>query len=560
MNYINGPRLIRTHKDGSTSGRIYKAGVLETIGEYVIKTYSLAFDALYYTSPVIAFYTRYYGNVKNKDVISYLPYAVAFGVVLMLAIVARAIGRKLDPSYVKFSHVFNTFYFTPTIASRRELDKFDFDFNSYPIDFDCIGHTVTLEATPNEYAPNYCTYLPVQLISFLAVHTFGRRLVFPGSTSFVRSLIGPTLVYGRGKLVEDFNGRRVRIRTGDTNDIDCMYIDRRPTKQVYGDTLIICCEGNSGFYELGTMRTPLEAGYSTIGWNHPGFGNSTGVPWPESEATAVDAVMQYAIQKLGFTVDNIGVFAWSIGGFTASWLAQNYPDIKQVTIDASFDSLGPLAMTKMPKCLGSLVGFAIHKYLNLNNAEQLIKYSGPLLLIRRRKDEMISTKGNNVAYNRTNILLTAVLKQRYPYLTTEDTMRAFNVWVAYSRTNQLEYEKQFNINDNTILPFITSFSFPSTIGKAMSEENKARCLIFVGSKFMVEYDSSHCTQLPGDMFTLPWNPERQSTIGLQLKSTMKSLSSTTKSKIDSLMGLKRRPTKSKDLSDVGSTDLKSVLL
>ena len=402
-----------------------------------------------------------------------------------------------------------------------------------------------------------------QVISFLAVHAFGRRLVFPGSTSFVKSLIAPTLIFGRGKLVDEFAARRIRIRTGDNNSIDCLYIDRRATKQVYGDTLIICCEGNSGFYEIGTMRTPLEAGYSTLGWNHPGFGNSTGVPWPESEATAVDAVMQYAVQKLGFPVENVGVFAWSIGGFTASWLAKSYPLLKQVTIDASFDSLAPLAMTKMPKCISTLVGFAVHKYLNLNNAEYLIKYSGPLLLIRRRKDEMISTKGNNVAYNRTNILLTDVLRQRYPYLITDDTMRAFNIWVAYSRTNQIEYEKQFNISDHTINPFITSYSFPSTIGKAMSEENKARCLIFVGSKFMVEYDSTHCTQLPGEMFTLPWNPERQSPIGLQFKSTMKSLSSTTKSKIDGLMGLKRRPTKSQDGSEVHSSevsDMKSVQL
>ena len=38
---------------------------------------------------------------------------------------------------------------------------------------------------------------------------------------------------------------------------------------------MVCCEGNSGFYEVGCMNTPLEAGYSVLGWNHPGFGGST---------------------------------------------------------------------------------------------------------------------------------------------------------------------------------------------------------------------------------------------------------------------------------------------
>ena len=38
---------------------------------------------------------------------------------------------------------------------------------------------------------------------------------------------------------------------------------------------VICCEGNSGFYEYGITLTPIEAGYSVLGWNHPGFGSST---------------------------------------------------------------------------------------------------------------------------------------------------------------------------------------------------------------------------------------------------------------------------------------------
>ena len=32
----------------------------------------------------------------------------------------------------------------------------------------------------------------------------------------------------------------------------------------------------------------------------PGFGGSTGVPYPQNEANAADAVMQFAINELGF--------------------------------------------------------------------------------------------------------------------------------------------------------------------------------------------------------------------------------------------------------------------
>lgn len=40
-------------------------------------------------------------------------------------------------------------------------------------------------------------------------------------------------------------------------------------------------QGNAGFYEIGCMETPLGKGFSVLGWNHPGFGGSTGTPWPQ---------------------------------------------------------------------------------------------------------------------------------------------------------------------------------------------------------------------------------------------------------------------------------------
>ena len=40
--------------------------------------------------------------------------------------------------------------------------------------------------------------------------------------------------------------------------------------------------------------------------------------------------MQFAISRLGFTPNQIILHGWSIGGFSASWIAMNYPDIKAV--------------------------------------------------------------------------------------------------------------------------------------------------------------------------------------------------------------------------------------
>ncbi len=49
-----------------------------------------------------------------------------------------------------------------------------------------------------------------------------------------------------------------------------------------------------------------------------------GVPFPDQEENAIDVVMQYAIYKLGFQPENIALFAWSIGGYPATWAAMNY--------------------------------------------------------------------------------------------------------------------------------------------------------------------------------------------------------------------------------------------
>ncbi len=58
------------------------------------------------------------------------------------------------------------------------------------------------------------------------------------------------------------------------------------------------------------------------------LGRAQGVPWPESEKAAVDVVMQYALQRLGFHVEDIVLFSWSIGGFDSTFAAMAYPDIR----------------------------------------------------------------------------------------------------------------------------------------------------------------------------------------------------------------------------------------
>lgn len=49
-----------------------------------------------------------------------------------------------------------------------------------------------------------------------------------------------------------------------------------------------------------------------------------GVPFPQNEANAMDVVIQFAIHKLGFQLNDIVIYAWSIGGFTGTRLSLLY--------------------------------------------------------------------------------------------------------------------------------------------------------------------------------------------------------------------------------------------
>lgn len=126
--------------------------------------------------------------------------------------------------------------------------------------------------------PFWISTLPCEIAAYVAIHTFGIRMLFPGSIRLLQSFLHPILVQGRAKLVEEESAIRYKLKTIDGNDIDTIFIDNRSNvtdNKSNGKTLVICSEGNAGFYEIGIMTTPVALKYSVLGWNHPGFGGST---------------------------------------------------------------------------------------------------------------------------------------------------------------------------------------------------------------------------------------------------------------------------------------------
>ncbi|GFN73537.1 abhydrolase domain-containing protein 16a [Plakobranchus ocellatus] len=408
------------------------------------------------------------------------------------------------------------------VLQQEELAKYDFEFWGWPVDFkwDSAGadgdkKRAQRPAVQREKGQSTeLASLPYRILGYLAMHTFGQKMIYPGSTSLMNFLLSTMLNQGRAQLIEDKGGKRAKILTEDQNELDTMFVDRRGQHR-NGDTLVIASEGNGGFYEMGCSGTPIEMNFSVLGWNRPGYGGSSGSPWPPAEQKAVEAVMMYAIHKLGFEPQNIVVFAWSIGGYSAALMARSFPDVQYVVLDATFDDLVPLAVSKMPQSWGGLVSKSIRAYMDLNIAEQLLQYQGPILLIRRTRDEMISTDmamGNypSVASNRGNNLLIKLLKFRYPTIVDSSTIPVMQHFLSCEMYRQGKQQhlslSQFPMSVGKHQHLLLS-QFPMFIALNESERDlKEKLALFLITMHMDNFESTHNTPLPGKFFRKPWIP------------------------------------------------------
>ncbi|XP_017736770.1 PREDICTED: protein ABHD16B isoform X2 [Rhinopithecus bieti] len=375
--------------------------------------------------------------------------------------------------------------------------------------------------------------LPGHLASYALAHSLGRWLVYPGSLSLMRRVLLPLLQHGQERLVERYHGRRAKLVACDGNEIDTMFMDRRqdPGSHGHGLRLVICCEGNAGFYEMGCLSAPLEAGYSVLGWNHPGFGGSTGVPSPQHDANAMDVVVQYALHCLHFSPAHVVVYGWSVGGFTATWATMTYPGLGALVLDATFDDLVPLALKVMPHSWKGLVVRTVREHFNLNVAEQLCCYPGPVLLLRRTQDDVVSTSGRlrplspgGVEGNRGNELLLRLLEHRYPAVMAPEGRSVVIRWLrAGSLAQEAAFYARCRVDEKWCLALLRSYrarceeglqgeeaqgphgpAFPWLVGQGLSSRRRRRLALFLARKHLKNVEATHFSPLEPEEFQLPW--------------------------------------------------------
>ncbi|XP_063156103.1 protein ABHD16B-like [Candoia aspera] len=355
---------------------------------------------------------------------------------------------------------------------------------------------------------------------YTLAHTVGRWLLYPGSVAVLNKVPLTLLVNGRTRLMEDFHGKRAKLVARDGNEIDTMFVDRRGKGfGKLGMQLVISCEGNGSFYEVGCFLTPLKAGYSVLGWNHPGFARSSGKPYPQNDINAMDVVIQYAIHRLNFSLEDIAIYGYSLGSYTATWAAMAYPELGALVLDASFDSLLPLATKVVAKKLRTLVLQTIKEHFNLNVADMLCHYQGPVLLIRRTLDEITSTQLHlenhlpMVQTNRANELLLQILRCRYPHIISgmEEVVRQL-LTADCPQVESFIYHHFYRVDENWCLHQLKSYQsslgqkteFPWKVGSDLPSARKKHMALFLAKKHLKNVETTHGRTLPPEEFELPW--------------------------------------------------------
>ncbi|VDM09853.1 unnamed protein product [Wuchereria bancrofti] len=479
LSLIRGPKVyayIRRHDT------VFPSNSLEYVSETMLTVMNGCYTVCTVVSPFLLLIAYNRSLLNGTNFMMLAKFTVTYYVI---AISMRTVGRIFNPEYRRFADTLFEAHLHGRNGSSLLLG-YDYELFAAPIDFRARKELRKYFETPRRFtATGNMLYTALRdRLSYNIVYSFARVLVYPGSASLLNKLIQSFLIENRRKLVVEKGAIRGVLMTREGNRVDSMFVDRRE-QGGNGNILVVTCEGNAGFYETGIMPTPLTLNYSVLGWNQPGFGESSGMPTPKQTIASIDAVIQYAIHKLGFVEEQIVIYAWSIGGFPATWAAANYPNIKVV-----FDS------AKMPRSWAPLVEFIVRTYFDMPIAMQLTAYNGPLILIRRTQDEMIiTTEGTNeerLATNRANNLLKSILRARHPSLINDDDAEvAVDVWLAATPLERMSLTKDCPKT--------------STMGNVenLTKQNRNILIHCLCSKYLVDFDSSHNTPLDPSLFKIP---------------------------------------------------------
>ena len=136
-----GPSLFRYNIKPGGHYVDYEPLTLERWGDTVLTSISTTARLLLYVSPIVIPWAINRGWASPDGAVSMSKFLVGVGVVVAGAIVIRTLGRLSNPVYNNFMSVLATAQRNFTTANKERIAEFDFQFSSWPVDFNVSQET-----------------------------------------------------------------------------------------------------------------------------------------------------------------------------------------------------------------------------------------------------------------------------------------------------------------------------------------------------------------------------------------------------------------------------------
>lgn len=284
------------------------------------------------------------------------------------------------------------------------------------------------------------------------------------------------------------NQHLFKLETYEKNHIEGLFLDRRiQYRYMSDDILVICCDDLLCEYQIRIMDTLLTRSYSIIAWNYPRRGYSTGDLTLTAVVSAVDTVMKYAIEVLKFPVENIVVFGYCLGTWTASWVAKHYPHIRGLVLDTPYDNFNRLFELKSNQ-FTSILNLWTRIY-DMDLLKLLEGTETPVIVIRRLRDQVMNGNQLTLKTHGVDTFILKLLESRFPYISKN--LNIVKEYLSVSKSAQQDIIKSHHIDYNECVTLLANYlhvngtqKYPVRIGSRLSDitpDQKTKLVLFLVS-------------------------------------------------------------------------------
>jgi len=236
-----------------------------------------------------------------------------------------------------------------------------------------------------------------RIASKLMVNGFGLFLAYPGASQTFKKAYEPVIYSELQRKIKMLNMNNFIIKVSPGISLHAQYYTVR--NGLKSQKLLIYFSGNGELMEVSSRPYELiGTGNDVLLFNRPGFGVSSGKPWPENEVNSVLAVMEFAQKYLKYNVADIIIYGWSIGGFSVSVAMNHFPNVYGMVIDGSFDEIARLTYLMFPEKLYSTIDCAFDLYMPIKTIPYLTPpgvLAKNFVVVIRIEDEVMSTNFEN---------------------------------------------------------------------------------------------------------------------------------------------------------------------